>query len=476
MSSRSMAAAWPPVLEIGHSAELRPALHHYLIVLRFHSLGLWSLCISGWLLAAAVAPAAEFTLEALPARVRAANPTLAAARWRIEEAKGRLLAAGRRANPEVGFEQQRNVRGREFSAGVSLEQKFPLTAKLRLEKEVSAAEVWQAEAEVREVERALVARAQEAAVKWLALSAQTELRREQADNALALAAFIEERVKQGEGSTLDAGTVRLEVGQHRYEISRLAAEQAQYEGELRPLLGLPPAEMVGITGRLADPAGAGAPPGVRVEQRPDYQVLERAQEAAERAVDLEKSRRWEDLTVGIAAEFERGEDAPEGLQNDGFLGLRVSVPLPWWNKNEGKIHEAEARAARLAKERVALAATIRAEAAAARSDMRERARLAVEEAGALLTLATEQHQRVQAAYEQGLAPMTDVLRARDQLLATRSARLEAVRDYHLARLRLETATARHVSSLPSSLAEPPPKPPPVKKVPSRSKKPSPAKP
>lgn len=422
--------------------------HHY--VFRFFI----RVCLASLLWPSVVA-AAQFSLEEIPARVRSANPSLAAARWRVEEAKGRLLAAGRRANPEVGFEHQRGLQGRGFTNGWSLEQKFPLTARLRQEKEVTAAEVWQAEAETREVERALIAQAQEGAVKWLALRAQVALRKEQVTQAEEQAEFLRARAQQGESSALEEGQARLEAGQLQVETGQLVAEQRLLEGELRPLLGLPPEAPLSFTGELAHPESKPSADAVDVTRRPDYQALERAQEAAERRVELEKSRRWEDVTAGITAEFERSEDVPEGYENERFLGFRLSVPLPWWNKNEGSIHEAEARARRVAEEREALAKKIKAEAAGARAAMLEQARIAAQEAGALVKLAEEQLQRAQAAYEQGLASYADVMRARGQCLQARSAVLNARRDFHLARLRLETATARHVSAAPTLLEGPP---------------------
>lgn len=54
------------------------------------------------------APLFALTLDlaGTPARVRASNPELKAARLAIDEAKGRLLGAGRLENPVLSFETQ----------------------------------------------------------------------------------------------------------------------------------------------------------------------------------------------------------------------------------------------------------------------------------------------------------------------------------------------------------------------------------
>ncbi|MEZ5301347.1 MAG: TolC family protein [Verrucomicrobiales bacterium] len=381
------------------------------------------------------------SLEAIPERVRAANPSLAAARWAVAEAEARALGAGRRSNPELELEALPALRGGEFSLGIGISQAFPVTDRLRLEKEVSQSEVAEARAEVADAERRLIADACEAAVKWLAADQLAGLRRQQAENAEALAEFAQKRADRGEGSALDAAQFRLEAAQFAYEIQRTEAEKAPLAGALRTLLGIAPGEPVAISGSLAAPDSAKAL--ADPQARPDYQAAAQRIESADRAAALERARRYDDITVGAGIEIERAEDAPEGFETEGFLGLRVSIPLPLWNKNEGGIKEAEARAARARAEASALAAEIRGESAAARDEMAAQAKLAGNASAELLGLARAQVEKSEAAYRSGLADLTDTLRARDQLLAIETGRLEALREYHLARVRYEAATAQH---------------------------------
>ena len=93
--------------------------------------------------------AESFTQDGAVAYALKNNPELAAARYSIGEARGRLLQSGRLANPELETDLKPNVRGREFSFGVGFVQRFPLTSRLRLERAISQAEVTAAEAEVR---------------------------------------------------------------------------------------------------------------------------------------------------------------------------------------------------------------------------------------------------------------------------------------------------------------------------------------
>ena len=181
------------------------------------------------------------------------NLTIAAARLRIEEARGRLVQSGRLANPELEFDFDRNTMGREGSVGLSLMQRFPLTARLRHEKSVSRAELAAAEAEVNDGERKLVADVRQAAVKLLALHSQRGLRHQQLENSRELSKFLLARVETGEASAVDASQVELETRQIEVETLQLATEEVSLVSQLRPLLGLAADTSITIDGSLPAP-------------------------------------------------------------------------------------------------------------------------------------------------------------------------------------------------------------------------------
>ena len=386
------------------------------------------------------ARSATFQVESAVNHALRHNRELAAARFSVDEARGRLLQAGRLSNPELESEWKPNVRGREYSVGLGFVQKFPLTSRLRIEKAVTRAQLAAAEAEVGEAARKLAGEVRAAAVKMLALKLQKALKAEQIANGTEMVGIAGKAVAAGEGSTLDVTQFELEVGQLRVELLQFEAEEAALAGELRPLLGLNATDRIEITGSLADPA---APRRVTPDlaERPDYRAALAKAEAARQNVQLERKNRWEDAGVGLAAEIERAEDAPEGFENDGFIGLMFSLPLPLWNGNEGKILEAEAAASRTEAEAHALAARIRAEAAAARDEAAAAAKVFAEVSGTLLPKARNLEERVLGLYRtaQPGATFTDVLRSREKRLLLEGVRLNALRDFHLARARLRTA-------------------------------------
>lgn len=391
------------------------------------------------LLASAVAGEVRLTLESAPAYALRHNPALAAARLRIEEARGRLNQAGRLSNPEVELELNRNIRAPEGAVGVAFLQKFPLTARLRLEKAVTRSELTAAEAEVRNAERKLAAEVRTAAVKLLGLGGQKVLRERQLGNSRELSGFTRKRVETGEASLVDASLVELEAQQLQTEVLQLEVERSALIGDLRPLLGVAAGDTPVITGTL--PAIGGLPGrGAELTARPDFEAARNTAEAARQSAALARAQKWEDVAVGLNVTEERTEDAPEGFERDTFVGLRFSLPLPLWNNNAGRIQEATAAAVRAEKEIDALALTINAEATAARDAMAVLAKLVTALDSDLLPKASQIEEQLRTSYSTGQTTLTEVLRARDRRLLIERQRLDALRDFHLARVRHAATT------------------------------------
>ena len=372
------------------------------------------------------ATAAAFTSESAVRHALANNADLAAARLTVEEARGRLAKAGRLADPELESELKPDVRGREGVLGFGLTQRFPLTARLRLEKAVSRAELAVAEAEVSDAERRLAAEVALAAVDWLALGTQRALKERQLANS-------------GEGSALEAAQFDLEAQQLVTQLLQLDTGHAALLGALRPLLGVPAPEPIEIIGPQPEVAVVGAE-AVALSRRADHRASLARREAAERALALARANRWQDLGVGLLGEMERAEDSPAGIRQDNFVGLRLSLPLPFWNRNQGRVQEATANAQRRVKESEALAFRIRAEVEAAETQLAVAAKIVGEVTATLLPKAAQLEERLAKLRAEGQASLADVLRARERRLQLESTRLEAVRDFHRARVRLDIAT------------------------------------
>ena len=392
-------------------------------------------------------PALTLDLAGIPARVRSANPQLKAARLAIAEAEGRLLGAGRLANPVLSFEHQGESGLSPATTGVGLDQSFPLTKRLKLEKELSARMVDTAALEVRDAERHLIAEAQSLVVKLIAIDQQRALRTRQAGIAKELADFAKERSAKGELSPLDAAQALVDAQRALLAAKTLETERVTVLGEAKRVLGVPSEETLVASGSLPP---LSVPVGENWERRPDFQASRLKEEAAKTDIDLAQSKRWEDASAGIFGAREEQQVSGRGPDHSGFLGFRVSIPLPLRKRNEGEVAEKTASAERAALESEALASAITNEATTAREEMAAHAALAAEMRDTLLPAIREQSERLEQAYKTGEADLISVLRAREQQIELEAAVLDASRDFHLARVRYEAAIGLHAPAATGS--------------------------
>jgi outer membrane protein, heavy metal efflux system len=387
-----------------------------------------------------LASAPAMTLDGIQDQVVVKNPDLVAARFMIEEAKGRHLGAGRLMNPEVEVNGRHMTAGREGGFGVGVMQKFPVTARLRLEKAVTAAQIAAAEAEVTDKQRMLIAEAETMAVKILAMRAEIGIQTSQATLAEKLTEIAAARAAANE-SAIDAGQMRLEARQQRNSIRKLEAEIAAMNELLKPMLGLTASDGLEVTGSLPEAKAPGR--ATSGDSRPDIQAALQRVNAAGQLVDLAKARKWEDISAGVMVDRARTMDEPMGLRNETMIGLMVSIPLPLWNKNQGEIAETAAMRGRAQAEVEALRLKAAAEVSSAKKEMDRLLPFITENNTQLLPLARQQIERVREAYANNKAALQDLLRARDQVLMVEMDQVTALRDFHLARVRWRAALGQN---------------------------------
>lgn len=396
------------------------------------------------LLITARASALTLTLSGIASRVRTHHPTLKAARLTIAEAMGRRLGAGRLSNPTFNYDFQNQSNVSPQTGIFSLDQSFPITRRLSLEKKLTSQLVQAAELEVRDVERRLISEAQQQVVRLLTLAQQRELRQQQTLLAQKLADFAEGRAKAGEVSPLDAQQIRLDARRLIVESRLLEAQSVSLLGQLKPMLGLRSEEALTVSGELPP---LQMPAMLSWTMRPDYQLAQTKIAAAETDKSLARANRLQDVKIGLLASREMQDVTPQNRERTGYLGFRVSIPLPFWNRNQGAIAEKTAAAERARLERDALAMQINGEAGTARKEMETNAAIVRETRDNLLPLAAQQMEAMQKAYESGQAQLQSVLRSRDQRLQLQSSNLDALRDFHLARIRYEAAVGRHAPAI-----------------------------
>jgi cobalt-zinc-cadmium efflux system outer membrane protein len=367
------------------------------------------------------------------------NLELVAARKAIAEAEARVAAAGKWSNPEL----QAGVSAgpeRQSTLSVGLTQSFPLTARLSLEKAVSAAELEKARAEVALIEWELGGEVRVAMINHIAAREALALTQAQVETAARASGFTAERVKEGQASSLEAATALLEKRRLESELVARRTELTSAAATLAKLLAIHEAGEIQTQGNLGLPATASgeAPPVA-----PAITVAAASAEAGRREIALAEARRWEDLSVGLVVERERSVDEPEGLGTEVFAGVQFSLPLPLWNSGKAAVREKEAAAERLEAELAATAQAAEVNAHVTQSEMRARFEVARELNGELLDLARQQITEYEAAYGRGEIGFDEVFRARERGTALEVSALEARKEFHLARARWMAGMAHH---------------------------------
>jgi len=380
------------------------------------------------------------TLDNVSHFVRKQNPDLAAARMLIKEASGRLAQSGRLSNPELQSSIEHNSRLREGRIEIGISQKFPITNRLQLEKDVSLSELEAAKAEVRETERKLIGRSLELVVNLQASRERRKLLSELIGVSTEFAEFLNKAAEKGEGSTLDAGQAKLETAILSVEIPQLQAREAALMGELKPLLGMRISDPMYVGGDLGDPTLPTK--DLKPAMRPDLKAATLTSQAASQQVELEKARRYADVEGGLFFAGERAEDAPGGYEDEAIIGFQFKIALPLWDKNEGAIQEAKARKKRKDLEVDALRRNINLAAQSTRDEMTKSKRLIEEIDETLLPLAEQQTKFAEEAYRNGQGEIQSVLRTREKRLQLAASKLDALKEFHLARVRHKTALGR----------------------------------
>ncbi len=356
------------------------------------------------------------------------NPELSAARSLIAEAEARTFVAGRLSNPELASEI---AGGQDFEGRVSLgiTQRFPLTGRLRLERELSSLDLEIARLEVKDRERQLQVAARDAYYDLVAARSFMALARRQLALADDFAKSIGEGATQGFSSQLDTQQALLSADTLRVAEESLRSQAIAATARLNALLGRPADAVLLIDESLDLPKVLPAPR--KVGMRADLELAELSVQAGAKDVSLARANRWDDIGVGLFVEGERFRDEPGGIEPEALIGIQLTVPLPFWQNGSGKVAEKEAARTRKAQLLEALRFKVRNEALAAHQIMSSRYKAASLAKTKLVPAALEQLTSSEAAYRRGELNIQAVFLARERLATIESTALEARKNYFL---------------------------------------------
>ncbi|MEQ8316196.1 MAG: TolC family protein [Phycisphaerales bacterium] len=380
----------------------------------------------------------QLTLRQALAAALVRNPRLRSLAWEPRIAEARRLQAGLSPNPSVGIEVEDFAGSGSLSGFDSAETTIAFSQLLELggkrDRRVRVAEgQWTVAALDYEAQRlAVLTDTASRFVRVLELQQRVKF----AVRAQALAEenrrVIDRRVQAGDVSPIDEIKARLESESTRIAADRLSRELEAARRELSAMWDATDPGFDTAIGSLDDLMPVPLLDALTdlVEHHPEVQRWSAETERRSLVVALERAQAVSDVTAGAGIRYaEESEDVG--------LVVAVSVPLAIFDRNQGGILAARLRAAQAIDE-----------GRASRRDLatrlvRAHARLtaAYHEAqaidAALLPAAKDAYDATRRAYDEGKLPYLDVLDAQRTLFDTETQRLEALAEYHAAKVQVE---------------------------------------
>jgi cobalt-zinc-cadmium efflux system outer membrane protein len=407
------------------------------------------------------------TLARALALALAGNPDLAAFSWEIRAADARLIQARLAPNPELSMEAENITGTDEFKNGEEAERMFELRQLIELGGKRSArvAEArsgrdvaeWQYLVNRNDV----LKETKQAFVEVLAAQRRVELAEEAlglSENALP---FTQKRVEVGQAPLVEATRAHVAIA-----LARIGVEQARRQlqiarGHLAAKWGARSTAFGDATGRLEQlrPIPAIATLRSRILANPEVArwAFEREKRAA--ALRLARAQAAPDVTIGAGPRIIGKGDATT-------LGtVSFSMPLPFFDRNQGHIAEARAHLSKTDDEERGA----EARAFAALNEAYQTVLRAAEEVrllqNAVLPGAQNAVEQLVAGYETGRVTQLEIIDARRTLTDARTQHLRALADYHKAFAEIDALTASPVDLRHRS-------PPPAKRTPLHTRKPT----
>lgn len=343
------------------------------------------------------------------------NRDLSAARFLIAEAEARLVQAGLWANPEFNGKSEFATTGQaDWQVMGGIMQKFPLAGRLRKAKTVARVDVAMAIAELRDRERML---AGQVLGKGRTLLVQDRKLAVNEQNRVLLARILRETTTlaaTGKAGVSDARVIELE--QTTLDLARegLLVERRAMVADLNGLLGRSPTAELSIAGDLPQVPSTKTLEAAAVaatSRRPDRQLAALQGDKSSAEEKLARAEKWEDLSFG----FDMGRQREFGME-DTMAGLQISVPLPLWNRNQGRVAETQAAQQRAQASVAARDLAIDTEVKEAQARLTGLAAILDKTRGPAMELARKNTELLEQTYAGGTTPFLTIFESRRQRL------------------------------------------------------------
>ncbi len=290
--------------------------------------------------------APSVTLDGLVADVLEHNPELNFYRAEIAAAAGERMTAGTLANPEFSTTAggKRVTSGPLASEGVawtvSVSQTFEWPGRIPLRKAIANHQMKLALLGFDQFRAALASRARTLAFNLFAAREKAAASREVAERFQALREVLVQRDPAGLTPVLETRIIEASELTHQRKATEAALAEQSARLELNQLRGQPWETAVNIEPpNLAFPPFPGVEPFLASARTNNFEIQMRQAEMEQQGfkVSLARNERFPAVTIGPYFSQERAGD------RETQAGIGLSIPVPLWNRNSGKVAAEEAR-------------------------------------------------------------------------------------------------------------------------------------
>lgn len=261
-----------------------------------------------------------------------------------------------------------------------------------------------------------------------------------------------ERLAAGDIPELEMNLVKVELA--RSEGSRIDVAKGlnQSQARLWTLMGLPGGESPALAGNLdaGVPMTTSLPDLKRLagENRPDIKALETEKSRGETDITLARAEGFPNLTAGLFYSHERRADATgagEEKVRDNLLGIRLSLPLPLFDRNQAGIQEARARRSSAESRLLAATRNVEREVETAYARYRNSEKVVSLYKATIIPQLEENLHLTQEAYRLGEVGILAVIQEQKKFFEVSEGYLTALHDRRTAFVNLEAAVATELT-------------------------------
>lgn len=219
---------------------------------------------------------------------------------------------------------------------LGIEQTLPLTDKRQREKTLAILKYDHLEAEYREWQRNMIYQVERTFFEWQFQQDKMHLLNEMIEHHSELTDFLDQKNKLGEINQHEVLQAQLELEFIQQEKSQMTTVKDQLERDLKWLLNLKDATIELVPSDKERPVSL-SDDNILLEAHPMVMGQKVMIKIAKAKLALERTRQWNDLTVGLEWERERDLNPFGQAERIDSLGLELGVPLPFRKVNRGQL-------------------------------------------------------------------------------------------------------------------------------------------